>query len=193
MENYYRMFGFDETSAFTSSKKAVVKLDGELNIIDATGKLMLPKEVLPVSAIEKIESEYCSLTYNEEGGNTAHKFYDFQTAHLHDSEWSVKNYLEEFKRKLSIEEGNSESNSPNANKTEESPNVVKWKESINKMIESGGIKGINYSLVRFGNNSNLVDANGALVFEEWIDSSSIQMCQGMPLIKNADNKWILFK
>ena len=182
---------FEEISAFTNFGKAAVKIDGKLNIIDSMGNLLLPDDIQPVSAIEWIESEYCSLSIAGEEGRTINKYFDFQTSHLHDSESSVKDYLETFKTDSAKMNNNGESNNINDDNVEGNSNVAKRNQQIRQLIENSGKTGINYTLVRFGDKSNLVDKTGSLLFEEWIDSSSIQMYQGIPLMMETDNKWII--
>ena len=162
---------FDEISAFNHFKMAAVKIDGKLNVIDSTGSLLL-NNLQDVSSIEKITSEYCLLSFNSENGKTIKRYYDFKTSQLHNSEKDVKDYLESLK-------------------TDDNPIVAKRNKQISQLIEKGGRQGLNYTVINFGNKSNLVDKGGNLVFEEWINR--IEMYQGVPFIQNGDNKWIIIK
>ena len=184
---------FDQISAFSSFKKAVVKINGKFNIIDSTGALLLPDELIDISAIELIESEYCLLSFNSEDGKTSQKYYDFKTARLHDSERSVKEYLEGLKADIAKANDDNSVAGAESDKIDANPIAAERNNQIRQLIENNGKTGINYTLVRFGNKSNLVDKTGSLLFEEWVDSSSIQMCQGLPLMKQADDKWIIVK
>lgn len=184
---------FDQISAFTSFKKAVVKINGKFNIIDSTGALLLPDKLTDISAIELIESEYCLLSFNSEDGETSQKYYDFKTARLHDSERSVEEYLEGLKADTAKANDDNTVTGAESDKIDANPIAAERNNQIRQLIENGGKTGINYTLVHFGNKSNLVDKTGTLLFEEWVDSSSIQMFQGLPLMKQADDKWIIVK
>lgn len=184
---------FEETSAFAICRKAVVKIDGKLNVIDSSGALLLSDEIHDITSIGPIEADYCVLTLASAVGKTIKKYYDFKTSNLHDSERSVKDYLEALKADAEKPEANADAVNSGGNDIADNPAVAKRNKQIRELIEKGGKAGINYTLVSFGDKSNLVDKNGAFIFEEWIDSISIQMCQGVPLIMNVENKWILIK
>lgn len=184
---------FDQISAFTSFSKAVVKINGKFNIVDSMGALLLPDELLDISAIELIESEYCLLSFNCEDRKTSQKYYDFKTARLHDSERSVKEYLEGLKADIAKANDDNTVTRAESDKIDANSIAVERNNQIHQLIEIGGKAIINYTLVHFGNKSNLVDKTGSLLFEEWVDTSSIQMCQGQPLMKQADDKWIIVK
>lgn len=184
---------FEETSAFAICRKAVVKIEGKLNVIDSSGALLLSDEIHDITSIGPIESDYCVLTLATGDGATIKKYYDFKTSNLHDSERSVKDYLEALKTDAVKAEANADAVNSVGNDIADNPAVAKRNKQIRELIDKGGNAGINYTLVSFGDKSNLVDKNGALIFEEWIDSTSIQMCQGVPLIMYAENKWIIVK
>lgn len=186
---------YDEISAFTWQKeKAVVKRLGKLNVIDTTGKELLPDNIQPILAIDLIESSYCLLSLTGEDGEPVHKYYDFNTGQLHNSESEVKDYL----NKLNDEKSNSDKIEEdtvvsNDMETIDDSNKIKRDDQIQKLIKRWGTLGINYTLVGFGRRRNLVDSMGYLLFEEWIDSSDLIMNQGVPLMKNKDNRWIIVK
>lgn len=171
---------FDEISAFTHCGKAVVKVNGKLNIIDSLGNLLLPDDIQPVSIVW-IKSDYCCLSFVKEGDIVCNKYLDFHTSHLHYSEWEVKNYLK------SLNEDSFNSNTDNA---KYAINEVIKNEQMLHLIERGET-GIKYTMISFCGKSNLVDRMGTLLFEEWVDV--IHMYQGVPLMRNADKKWIIVK
>ena len=180
---------FEEISPFSSrTNKAIVKFNGTLNIIDSSGAFLLPEDIQSVKAIELCGSDYCRLSIDVGDGKTASKYFDYQSSHLHESEWKVKSYLESI---TANDRGNGEGSGSNSGN--ESLKRAITKSPISRLFEDGALLGINFTLVKFGNKSNLVDKNGLLLYEEWIDSSSILMRQGVPFIKTTDNKWVLVK
>lgn len=180
---------FEEISPFTSRpNRAIVKFNGKLNIIDSSGTFLLPENIQSVKAIELCGPDYCRLSIDVGDGKTASKFFDYQSSHLHESEWEVKSYLESINADV---HGNGERSGNNSGNDNLERAIMKG--PISRLFEDGAILGINYTLVRFGNKSNLIDKNGLLLYEEWVDSSSILMSQGVPFIKTTDNKWVLVK
>ncbi len=184
---------FEETSAFAICRKAVVKIDGKLNVIDSSGALLLSDEIHDITSIGPIKADYCVLAFASTDSKTIKKYYDFKTANLHDSEKRVKDYLEALEAEAKKSETDGSADDLCQYVIADNPAIAKRNKQIRELIDKGGNAGINYTLVSFGDKSNLVDKKGALIFEEWIDSTSIQMCQGVPLIMNAENKWIIVK
>lgn len=184
---------FEDISAFAICRKAVVKVNGKLNVIDSSGILLLSDEIQGISSVGPIESDYCVLSFAFDNGKTIKKYYDFKTAKLHDNEPDVKHYLESLKTDTEEPKTNGDAANSGGEEMADNPAIAKRSKQIHDLIENNGKAGINYTLVSFGNRSNLVDKNGALLFEEWVDSSSIQLCQGVPIMMNTDSKWIIVK
>ena len=184
---------FEEISAFSRSKRAVVKINGKYNIIDSTGALLLSDTIQNIASIGPIESEYFKLSLNSDDGKIINKYCDFKTEQLHDTEKQVKGYLEGLKVEVDKEIIDSTIDESIEDNIDGNSAVIKSNKQIRQLIESNGKTGINYTLVTFGSKLNLVDKDGALVFEEWIDSPYLKMYQGVPLVMNADSKWIIVK
>ena len=180
---------FDEISCFTEYGKAIVKVNGCYNIIDDSCNMLIPDEVSPVSSIVFKNSKYCILNFDTKASKRKKVYFDFKTAHTHDDERQVKKYLDILEKNECHFKG-AENNGDPGN---DNPDCAKLREQIALLRENGGIQGINYTLVNFGKKSNLLDKNGSLLFEEWMESSSIEMCQGVPLMLDADNNWVVVK
>ena len=151
---------FEEISPFISRPNiAIVIFNGKLNIIDSSGAFLLPEDIQSVKAIELCGPDYCRLSIDVGDGKTASMYFDYQSSHIHESEWKVKSYLESI---TADDRGNGEGSGDNSGN--ETLKRAITKSPISRLFEDGALLGINYTLVKFGSKSNLVDKNGFILY-----------------------------
>lgn len=183
---------YDEISPFTIYKKAVVRVDGVLNVIDTVGKFLLPMDLSNVREIVLDNELYCKIVYEDGTYFGLTKFFVYGNSRIYESESSLNAYL------ASVSPGtvNPSSCSTNHFQTiKESEGVAHDRKTFcqNNQLSIVAESEEGYYLVNSQGKSNLLDKNNKYALNEWVDSSRILMSQGIVLTLNDDGKWVFFE
>ncbi len=160
---------FDEISSFSEYGKAIIKLNDEYRVIDSEGKLSPAIDASGIRSFE-IGQSYGTLTHDD---NTQ-TYVDFRTMSCHKNYGELLSHLRELSAGDTVR-----------TKTDEIVETITIPDGID------GIEGLSYTLVTRENKSNLIGKDGVFLFDEWKDSKSIIMCQGIPLMLDSYNHWVI--
>lgn len=178
---------FDEISPFTMYKKAVVRINDHINVIDDSGALLLPN----ISGIRSIyfdNDKYCSLVFEDGSYSGQTKFFVYDNSTIFDNEFRLREFLTTSSAD-SIHPSTSEIIPSQVDKEVEKAAINRKEFCRNNQLQIVSESDRDYCVVSSHGKNNVLDKDNNYVFNEWIDPAHLLLCQDNVLVLNEEGNW----